>query len=142
MSPPAPPPTSSICQRQSPTPACPTPPHRGGKPVSRTCTPNCSKVTGTDEQHPACAWISFSPAWLRSRQRMLLPSDSSAWKSLVQVHAQDGLPSRASLLMPTVPWRSTNLRGQVAQYPSQHYLAWRYLPKNQQPSLPAKAPKG
>lgn len=36
-----------MSQKQPPTLACPTPPHRGEKPVSRTCSLNCSRETST-----------------------------------------------------------------------------------------------
>lgn len=64
--------SSHICQWHQcvksgpPALACPTPPHNGAKPVSRTCTPNCCRVTCTDKEHSACAQVSFSPAGLCS----------------------------------------------------------------------------
>lgn len=57
------------CVKSSgPALACPTPPHRGAKPVSRICTPNCSRETSTEKEHSACAQVSLSPARLCSTE--------------------------------------------------------------------------
>lgn len=134
-------PTSShICQwhqcvkSSPPALACPIPPHRGAKPVSRACTPNCSRVTSTDKGHSACAQESFSPAWFCST--------GDAYKCFLVPVISLEIPGASTCIGqgPLPPFSCKQCLG-VAQYPSQCHLAWRHLPWTQQVFPPARAPK-